>query len=187
MGIRSFASFATDAYYGDMDHSVTRAADGTTLSYMFNAEGVDGRFLVRADAAAFDDDGSFSIDMDFEPSRGSRGQTFIAFAPAVDDPGPGPNPIPLPPAAWAAMATASAFGAGGKAGGSAGGRIKSSGWLWAPKSPRPPRGRQIELIHKCGQGRRESPLPFLFDSAFLGAPSSRFTPREGRSSCGRRR
>ena len=114
VSIRSFQSFVTDAYFSNDDHNVSRSADGASLDYLFNIEDVDGRFLVRTDAEAFNANGSFFVAMDFEPDRGTRNDTFAAFQPTADDPGPTPNPIPLPPAAWAAVATVGAFGAGGK-------------------------------------------------------------------------
>jgi hypothetical protein len=112
--IRSFGSFTTDVYFSEQDHGVTRSADGAALDYLFNIEDVSGTFLVRTNAAAFDENGSFLVGMDFEPSGVTRNDTFAAFQPVADDNGGQPNPIPLPPAAWAGLATAGAFGAIGR-------------------------------------------------------------------------
>jgi hypothetical protein len=111
VNIRSFAGFSTDAYFTDNDHRVTRSADGATLDYIFNFEGLNGTFLVRTDATAFNAGGSFTVDGTFEPSEGSDGATFAAFQPAADT-GPGPSPVPLPPAAWAGLVTVGDFGTG---------------------------------------------------------------------------
>ena len=114
--IRSFATFTTDVSASRRQFVATRSADGASLDYAFNLEGIGGDYLVRTDATAFDENGSFFLAVDFEPGGIDASDTFAAFQPIADDggPGPGPNPIPLPPAAWAALATMGAFGAGGR-------------------------------------------------------------------------
>ena len=84
--IASFGTFATDSYFSSMDHSVSRSPNGQTLRYSFNIEDVEGVFLVRTDAQQFSANGTFFVEMDFEPARGERSRTFAAFAP-VPEPG----------------------------------------------------------------------------------------------------
>jgi hypothetical protein len=115
--LSSFASFTTDVFSNSGDFGVARSADGATLDFGFNAEGLGGNlFLVRSDATSFDENGSSFIEIDFVAHGVKDRATFPSFQPLADDGGGGgPNPIPLPPAAWAALATAGALGAAGKA------------------------------------------------------------------------
>jgi len=110
--IRSFENFTADVFYSRDEFAVDRSADGASLDFGFNLQGVEGDFLVRSEATAFDANGSFFLEIDFEPSGVARRDTFVAFQPAAD--GPGPNPIPLPPAGWAALVTMALYGAAGR-------------------------------------------------------------------------
>lgn len=112
--ISDFDTFTTDVYSSRNRFGVERSADGAVLSYGFDESGAAGRVLVRTDAGEFDESGSFLLEIDFEPTGIGRSATFAAHRPVEGDGGPGPNPIPLPPAAWAALATAAAFGVSGR-------------------------------------------------------------------------
>lgn len=95
--IRDFGSFATDVYFSRDDFVLRRSADGESLDFQFNIVDVEGTFLVRTDAVAFDGNGSLLVDMDFEGNfdGATDSDTFPTF-----------RPIPEPSAAIAACLTA---------------------------------------------------------------------------------
>ena len=106
-----FAGSDVDFYFSRDEFLVSRSADGATLTILPNLEVVEGTFLVRTGAGAFDENGSFLVNMDFEGSGQSDSATFATFQPLA---GGEPNPIPLPPAAWAGLATMAGFGVIGR-------------------------------------------------------------------------
>lgn len=134
LAVGTFAGFDTDVtgvikrfqYF-----TASRSADGSTISSE-TGEGIGGApvIVVGTDATAFDDNGTaryqagaeFLVTEPGDPDdvRQVAIDTFVdlpgVYQPIADDggPGPTPNPIPLPPAAWAALATIGAFGAGKK-------------------------------------------------------------------------
>jgi hypothetical protein len=69
VSISSFALFTTDSYFYDSDQAVRRSADGSTLDYFLNVEDIEGMFLVRTNATTFSPNGTFRLEMDFEPGR----------------------------------------------------------------------------------------------------------------------
>jgi hypothetical protein len=89
--IRDFGSFATDVYFSRDWVEVTRSADGSSLDFRFNEVDVEGTFLVRTDAGAFDENGTLFVDMDFEgPFDGTAGtdsDTFPTFRPVPEPSG----------------------------------------------------------------------------------------------------
>ena len=131
--VGSFAGFATDVtglFEPSQRLPVMRSADGATITAT-QGEGLgDGPIVaIETDATAFNEGGTgeFFADAEFVVSGpGIPGgsvldelSTTVSFTglyqPTADDPGPTPNPIPLPPAAWAALMTMGAFGAGSRA------------------------------------------------------------------------
>ena len=81
----AFGPFTTDVYFSQGFEDVTRSADGATLDYIIDSEDIDGTFLVRTNAPAFNNAGSLTVFMDFEGAgMGAYNQTFAAFQPVPE-------------------------------------------------------------------------------------------------------
>ena len=132
--VGSFAGFDTDitGRLKDFDYfTAVRSTDGSTIRTE-TGEGIGAApvIIVETNATTFDENGTaryvagaeFLVTEPEDPDDVFQ-RTLDAFVdltgvyqPVADDPGPGPtpNPIPLPPAAWAALMTMGAFGAGSR-------------------------------------------------------------------------
>jgi hypothetical protein len=111
LAVVGFAGFTTDVVSDQSGTLVNRTTDGDVITLAFDSsEDVNGVFVVRTNATAFEESQTLAIEIDFPPSSKRVSQFFATFQPSADaGPGPGPTPVPLPPAAASAIAAGAAL------------------------------------------------------------------------------
>ena len=83
--LRGLGTTPIDLYAERDEFIVNRSADGDTVTFQFNQEHIFGSFLVRTPGTAYGlYPGAFTIEMDFEPSQGNDGTSFLAYAPVPE-------------------------------------------------------------------------------------------------------